>query len=127
MKRNNGKPSPFYVIGFYVLLFGTWQALYSFDAIPAYLFPSPFQVAKRLEEIAVEGLLWPGLKATLLRMVIGFAIAALTGLIIGLLMGMSRIVNSCLKSLFLGLQTLPTAAWVPVSLRLLSALQLSYL
>jgi NitT/TauT family transport system permease protein len=31
-------------------------------------------------------------------------------------MGMSRVVNSCLRSLFLGLQTLPTAAWVPVSL-----------
>jgi NitT/TauT family transport system permease protein len=31
-------------------------------------------------------------------------------------MGMSRIVNACLKSLFLGLQTLPTAAWVPISL-----------
>ena len=33
-------------------------------------------------------------------------------------MGMSRIVNNCLRSLFLGLQTLPTAAWVPVSLLL---------
>src|SRR3954449_2933997 len=118
MKRHNGKPSRFYVIGFYVVLFAAWQALYSFGAIPAYLFPSPLQVAQRLGEIAIEGLLWPGLKATLVRMVIGFAIAAIIGLLIGLLMGMSRIVNSCLKSLFLGLQTLPTAAWVPVSLLL---------
>ena len=47
---------------------------------------------------------------------IGFSIAASVGLLIGLLMGMSRVVNSCLRSLFLGLQTLPTAAWVPVSL-----------
>jgi len=51
-------------------------------------------------------------------MVIGFAVAALIGLLIGLLMGMSRLVNNCLRSLFLGLQTLPTAAWVPVSLLL---------
>src|SRR5258708_38678839 len=49
---------------------------------------------------------------------IGFAISASGGLLIGLVMGMSRVVNSCLKSLFLGLQTLPTAAWVPVSLLL---------
>ena len=116
MKRSNGKPSPLYVIGFYVLLFAGWQALFWFGAIPAYLLPSPLQVAQRLGEITTDGLLWPGLKATLVRMVIGFAIAALIGLLIGLLMGMSRIVNSCLKSLFLGLQTLPTAAWVPVSL-----------
>jgi len=31
-------------------------------------------------------------------------------------MGTSRVANRCLKSLFLGIQTLPTAAWVPVSL-----------
>jgi NitT/TauT family transport system permease protein len=49
-------------------------------------------------------------------MVIGFSIAAAAGLFIGLLMGMSRVVNSCLRSLFLAVQTLPTAAWVPVSL-----------
>jgi NitT/TauT family transport system permease protein len=47
---------------------------------------------------------------------IGFGISVTLGLLIGLFMGMSRVVNSCLRSLFLGLQTLPTAAWVPVSL-----------
>jgi NitT/TauT family transport system permease protein len=118
VRRGNGKPSRLYVLGFYVLLFAIWQALYWFGAIPAYLFPSPLQVAQRLWEITREDLLWPGVKATMVRMVIGFAVAALIGLVIGLLMGMSRIVNSCLKSLFLGLQTLPTAAWVPVSLLL---------
>src|SRR2546423_15551887 len=118
MKRTNGKPSRLYVIWFYVLLFSVCQSLYFFGAIPDYLFPSPLQVARRLGDITREGLLWPGIKATMIRMVIGFIVAALIGLVIGLLMGMSRIVNSCLKSLFLGLQTLPTAAWVPVSLLL---------
>jgi len=61
-------------------------------------------------------MLWPSIKATLVRMAIGFAISAGIGLLIGLLMGMSRAVNRCLQSLFLGLQTLPTAAWVPISL-----------
>jgi NitT/TauT family transport system permease protein len=116
MKRTNGTPSRVYVIGFYVLLFAVWQSLYSSGAIQEYLLPSPLQVARRLWEMGSDGYLWPGIKATMVRMVIGFSVAALIGLVIGLLMGMSRIVNSCLKSLFLGLQTLPTAAWVPVSL-----------
>ena len=47
---------------------------------------------------------------------IGFSIAAAAGWRIGWRMGMSRRVNGCRRSLFLGLQTLPTAAWVPVSL-----------
>src|SRR4029077_19183235 len=87
-------------------------------AIPAYLFPSPDQVVRRLWELAADRRLWPSIQATLVRMAIGFAIPAVIGLFIGVMMGINRIVNSCLKSLFLGLQTLPTAAWVPVSLLL---------
>ena len=118
MRRGEDKNIKFYVIGFYVLLFSAWQLLFTFGAIPEFLFPSPWQVLRRLWELGVEGLLWPSLKTTLLRMALGFSIAAVIGLIIGLFMGTSRIINSCLKSLFLGLQTLPTAAWVPVSLLL---------
>ena len=103
----------YYVIGFYLLLIGSWQALFSAKLIPDYLFPSPIQVGQRLSELATDNYLWPSVKATFQRMGIGFGISAVIGLLIGLLMGMSIVVNSCLKSLFLGLQTLPTAAWVP--------------
>ena len=106
----------YYVLGFYLLLLTVWQGLFSAQILPDYLFPSPWQVVRRLWELAADNYLWPSLKATFQRMGIGFSIAATAGLLIGLLMGMSRVVNSCLRSLFLGLQTLPTAAWVPVSL-----------
>ncbi len=105
-----------YVVGFYVLLLGAWQLLFSLKLIPDYLFPSPLAVAKRLWELGADGSLWPSIKATLVRMAVGFSVSAGAGLVIGVVMGMSRIVNRCLKSLFLGLQTLPTAAWVPISL-----------
>lgn len=107
-----------YVVTFYLLLLGFWQTLFSFELIPDYLFPSPLQVGFRLWELARDGLLWPSISATLARMTIGFSGAAALGLVIGVVMGMSRVVNQCLRSLFLGLQTLPTAAWVPISLLL---------
>jgi NitT/TauT family transport system permease protein len=108
----------YYVLGFYVVIVATWQGLFSAEIIPDYLFPSPLQVATRLWELAADNYLWPSIKATFQRMGIGFSISASGGLLIGLFMGMSRVVNSCLKPLFLGLQTLPTAAWAPVSLLL---------
>lgn len=108
----------YYVFGFYLLILVTWQVLFSAQIIPDYLFPSPVQVGRRLWELTTDNYLWPSIKATFQRMAIGFSTAATAGLLIGLLMGTSRVVNSCLKSLFLGLQTLPTAAWVPVSLLL---------
>lgn len=106
----------YYVLMFYLLLVATWQVLYSVQVLPDYLLPSPLQVAQRLWELAADNYLWPSVKATFQRMGVGFSVAASAGLFIGLLMGTSRVVNSCLRSLFLGLQTLPTAAWVPVSL-----------
>jgi len=118
MKKNPERLHKYYVLGFYLLLLGSWQLLFSLNLLHDYLFPAPFDVAKRLVELGDEGLLWPSIKATLERMVIGFSISAGIGLAIGLLMGMSRIINGCLKSLFLGLQTLPTAAWAPISLLL---------
>ncbi len=106
----------YYVLLFYLLILAVWQLVISARRIPDYLFPSPWQVARRLWELTADNYLWPSVEATFQRMAVGFSIAACVGLIVGLLMGMSRVVNGCLRSLFLGLQTLPTAAWVPVSL-----------
>jgi NitT/TauT family transport system permease protein len=116
MRRLPARKTRPYVIAFYLLLVGGWQLLFSLRLIPDYLFPSPVQVGTRLGELVTQGLLWPSVKATLLRMAIGFSAAFAIGLVIGLIMGLSAIANSCVKSLFLGLQTLPTAAWVPISL-----------
>src|SRR5438445_6155049 len=116
MKVQENRRIKYYVIAFYLLLVAVWQGLFLAQLIPDYLFPSPLQVGQRLWELAADNYLWPSLKATFQRMGIGFSIAASIGLLLGVVMGMSRVVNSCLRSLFLGLQTLPTAAWVPVSL-----------
>jgi NitT/TauT family transport system permease protein len=107
-----------YVFGFFLLLIATWQLVITVKRIPDYIFPGPADVGTRLWELGADGYLWPSIKATLFRMAVGFAISAAIGLVVGLFMGTSRIVNLCLKSLFLGLQTLPTAAWVPISLLL---------
>ena len=114
--RSQPKNASFLIIGFYVTILVSWQLLVSLKLVPDYLLPSPLQVARRMYELAVDNMLWPSIKATLVRMGIGFLLSAAIGLVIGIAMGTSWVVNKSLKSLFLGLQTLPTAAWVPVSL-----------
>lgn len=61
-------------------------------------------------------MLWPSMRATLARMGIGFGMSVAIGLFFGVLMGMSELISQALRSLFLGIQTLPSAAWVPISL-----------
>ena len=115
MKTAPKKSAPL-VLGFYFFLLLVWQLLAWLRVAPDYLLPSPFQVARRMVELTRDNLLWPSIQTTLTRMALGFALSALIGLFIGIAMGTSWVVNKSLKSLFLGLQTLPTAAWVPVSL-----------
>jgi NitT/TauT family transport system permease protein len=93
-----------------------WQVVSSLALLPSYAFPSPAHVGSRLVELAADGSLWPSVKASLVRMALGFSISAALGLLLGLAMGMSETVGTCLTSVFLGLQTLPSAAWVPISL-----------
>ncbi|HYE30300.1 MAG TPA: ABC transporter permease [Methylomirabilota bacterium] len=118
MLRTPEARTKLYVVLFYILLFGVWQLVFTLKWVPDYLFPSPVQVFRRGWELISDGLLLPSVKATLIRMGIGFSIAAAIGLVLGLLMGLSAVAHACMKSLFLGLQTLPTAAWVPISLLL---------
>ena len=48
MNGPNERRTRYYVLAFYLLLLASWQLLYTFGAIPDYLFPSPVQVARRL-------------------------------------------------------------------------------
>jgi NitT/TauT family transport system permease protein len=73
-------------------------------------------VAERLWELIQDGSFMTSVKATLFRMVLGFSLSVVIGLVFGIAMGMIPAVNQCFKSLFLGIQTLPTVAWVPISL-----------
>ena len=106
------------VIAFYLLLLGGWQLLFILKLVPDYIFPAPTQVGRRIYEIFTDNLLWPSIRATFGRMILGFAVAVLIGLTIGIGMGMIGFLNRCFKSVFLGLLTLPTAAWTPIALLL---------
>lgn len=103
-------------IFFYLAILVVWQIIAWIRVFPDYMFPSPLQVVQRLLELAQMHMLWPSVCATLGRMCVGFALSLVIGSIIGLAMGTNWVINRGLKSLFLGMQTLPTAAWVPVSL-----------
>ena len=81
----------------YLLLFGLWQMVITLHWAPDYLFPSPYQVFRRGFQLIQEGLMTPSVKATLIRMGIGFSIAAVIGLVTGMLMGMNIAAESRIR------------------------------
>lgn len=116
-KRSFGRRSIPVLIFFGVLL-GLWQLVAMLNWLPQYAFPAPKQVWTSLAELTGDDVLWRSMSASIQRMAIGFGLSASLGVALGLSMGVSQTLRDCLKALFLGLQTLPSAAWVPIALLL---------
>ncbi|MFB3047763.1 MAG: ABC transporter permease [Nitrosopumilaceae archaeon] len=103
-------------IAFYVILVIIWQAIATADIWPNTIFPSPLEVAEDLAYGVVDGSLFFGIGTSMIRLMIGLAIAIAGGVVLGIFMARIEIVNQTIGSLVLGLQSIPSIAWVPLAI-----------
>ena len=101
---------------FYGLLYAAWQGFASMKMWPSYLFPSPAQVWETLCSIFRDGSLWSGVGATMGRLLAGYGISVVFGVLLGLLIGKVRVLDETLGGFFVGLQTLPSICWLPLAI-----------
>lgn len=103
---------------------GIWQLLVQFGVISTDSFTSPAQVFSALVEVifeqnpALRGSLATHVWASLQEVLLGFLLAAVVGVPLGLLMGWSRIAFNLLDPLVELLRPIPPTAWVAISLLL---------
>ena len=83
--------------------------------LPSYQMPAPSEIALTLGELA-EGPLWKHISASLLRVLLGFAIGASLALVFAAWVGLSREAEAWLEPTFAGLRSIPSLAWVPLLL-----------
>ena len=86
-----------------------WAVLAAF--FPPTLLPGPLVVARRLGELAARGDLWIHLRATILRVVIGFGAAFVVSIGAGILMGSRPLVAGVFESWVLVGLTIPGLCW----------------
>jgi NitT/TauT family transport system permease protein len=98
------------VIGFVV----AWELFVRLRGIPPIYLPAPSSVAVALAQMIADGSLVYHLGATLLRILAGFAVAAGTGIFVGLLMGMSRLVQRVADPWIAALYPLPKISLIPL-------------
>jgi NitT/TauT family transport system permease protein len=101
---------------FYAGLIALWQLLYEMEIWSPYLFRSPGEVWDELRLYMENGRLWDAVEASMKRMFIGFALAFVAGMIIGVACGTLRWIDETVGSLVLGLQSLPSIAWIPLAI-----------
>jgi NitT/TauT family transport system permease protein len=88
-----------------------WLCVVIFD-IKSFILPTPWEVLKAIYQfrypLFVHGL------ATLTTTLIGFAVAVVIGMILGILVGSSRLAYSAFYPILIGFNSVPKAALVPV-------------
>ena len=104
-----------------LVLVGVWQVVCSVGAIPAYKLPSPIQVLIGLGELITVGLppghlLHTHALYSLERVFLGYTIAALIAIPLGIVMGWSRRVRYLLEPLVELFRPIPPLAWIPIAI-----------
>lgn len=89
-----------------------WQAVVLAFGIPDYLFPSPWQIAQQMVEY--RGPLLIASWSTFWVTMVGFAIAIVVGVLLGFLIGSSRVAYAAVYPLMVGFNAVPKAAIVPI-------------
>ena len=103
-------------IGFYIGIIVVWQVIAMSEVWPANIFPSPYEVAEDLVFGAYDGSLFYGIATSMWRLIVGLAIAIVGGIILGIFMARVEAINQTVGSLVLGLQSIPSVAWVPLAI-----------
>ncbi len=101
---------------FYIVIVAVWQLVSMSNIWPNNIFPSPYEVGEDLVYTAADGSLFFGIGTSILRLLVGLAIAIGGGIVLGIFMARVEVVNQTIGSLVLGLQSIPSVAWVPLGI-----------
>ncbi|MDP1878826.1 MAG: ABC transporter permease [Actinomycetota bacterium] len=101
-----------------VLVLGIWQVVVWSGWRPTYVLPSPGETLETLWGMLGTERFWSAIQTTMIRAVIGFALALVIGTAVGVLVARIRPLRLAVGSLITGLQTMPSIAWFPLAILL---------
>ncbi|MFA6076265.1 MAG: ABC transporter permease [Negativicutes bacterium] len=93
-----------------------WQLFCKTAMYPTYLLPTPEQVEQTLLQGIIDGQLVIALLSSLKRMVIGYSMAVVLGLALGVALIKWKYLDQTIGFFILAVQTIPSVAWLPLAL-----------
>ncbi len=101
-----------------VLFFLLWYLIYLFTGQNIYVFPGPFTTIKRSFELFADSYLYKCIWGSLYRMLIGFSIASIAAIFLGMIVGNYLKLKHVFNPTMIALRSIPTAAIVFLILHL---------
>ncbi|MCW8957007.1 MAG: ABC transporter permease [Gammaproteobacteria bacterium] len=99
-----------------VLTFGIWEVIVRLSGLSHQVFPGPARVLDAFVELVANGTLFKHSVASLYRVTVGFYLAALLGIPLGIIIGMSRTTSAMVNPLVQFLRPISPLAWIPLAM-----------
>lgn len=93
-----------------------WQVAYELEIQPDYVIPSPSMVWDSFVAQWQGGHVLPSVRNSLTRGFIGFFLSILIATPLGIIVARSKSIRLAIRPILLGLQQLPSVAWVPAAI-----------
>jgi len=100
---------------FYTALIGLWFVIAKLHVWPPYVFPTPWGVWDSLVSGFQDHSFWIAIGVSMKRMILGYAISVLLGMILGLGVASNKFLEETLGGLLVSLQSLPSICWLPLA------------
>ena len=97
-----------------VAVIALWEAVVRVEDIQAIYLPAPSAIAVTALGMLRDGSLLHDVGVTLLRILVGFVLAGVVGIALGLAMGMSRTIAACADLFVAALYPLPKISLIPL-------------
>lgn len=104
---------PFVTLFFILLL---WELITRFSGWSNHVFPGPIAVLISMIELISNGSLLKNTVASLFRVSIGFSLAALLGIPLGILLGRMEIIKLLFNPIIQFLRPISPLAWIPLAM-----------
>src|SRR5690349_15706163 len=103
-------------LGLSLAILAFWQGVFQLGYLNPILLPPPSQIAGTFLDLAQSGALFRHIGISVLRVLEGFAIAALLGLGLGIAIGLSRTLDRLTDLLIQVVKPIPPIAWIPLAI-----------
>lgn len=116
-KKSEKRPYAYLIpfLGFFALLL-IWDVLSRFSGWSRQVFPGPVAVLVSMGELMMDGTLIRHTVASLFRVTVGFYLAVLLGIPLGIALGMTRTTKALINPLIQFMRPISPLAWIPLAM-----------
>ena len=107
-------------VGTAALAFGAlitvWLLIRALNLAPVLFLPGPIEVLDRLGRLAADGTLWSDISVSVWRIIVGFALATVIAVPIGILIGTYRFAEALIEPFIDFVRHMPVVGFVPLTI-----------